>query len=475
MTAATQKAHFGLIGLGVMGENLVLNAERNGFSSVVYNRTYAKTEEFLAGRGVGKRIIGATSLADFVAKLERPRRILMMIKAGDPIDAMIQQIAPLLEEGDLLIDGGNSLYTDTERRVAELESKSFGYIGMGVSGGAKGALEGPSMMPGGTRAAYDAIESLVRKMAAQVDDGPCVTYIGPGGAGHFVKTVHNGIEYGIEQILAEAYDLMKRGAGLSGDAMAAVLGQWNATEELSSFLVEITEICLRTKDPASGGDLVEQIVDAAGQKGTGLWTVQSALEMGIPVPTIYAALNARVLSSMRAERIAAEALLHPPAPMALDLGSPADAMAPLMDACVLACMASYAQGMALLQEASSLHSYNLDMAAIGQIWKGGCIIRARLLQRIQNAYSADPSLANLLIDPWFAEQINRRLPGLRRVVAAAAQAGIPVPCLSSSLDYIDSYRSSRLPQNLVQAMRDCFGAHTYERLDQPGSFHTEWM
>ena len=475
MTSATQKAHFGLIGLGVMGENLVLNAERNGFSSVVYNRTYAKTEEFLAGRGAGKRIIGATSLEDFVAKLERPRRILMMIKAGDPIDAMIQQLSPLLQEGDLLIDGGNSLYTDTERRVAELESKSFGYIGMGVSGGAKGALEGPSMMPGGTRAAYDAIESLVRKMAAQVDDGPCVTYIGPGGAGHFVKTVHNGIEYGIEQILAEAYDLMKRGAGLNGDAMADVLGRWNATEELSSFLVEITEICLRTKDPASGGDLVELIVDAAGQKGTGLWTVQSALEMGVPVPTIYAALNARVLSSMRAERIAAEPVLQAPAPMPIDLGSPADAMAPLMDACVLACMASYAQGMALLQAASALHGYKLDMSAIGQIWKGGCIIRARLLQRIQNAYTANASLANLLVDPWFAAQVNSRLPGLRRVVADAARAGIPVPCLSSSLDYIDSYRSSRLPQNLVQAMRDCFGAHTYERLDQPGSFHTEWM
>ena len=470
------KAHFGLIGLGVMGENLVLNAERNGFSSVVYNRTYAKTEEFLAGRGAGKRIIGATSLEDFVAKLERPRRILMMIKAGDPIDAMLQKLAPMLEEGDLLIDGGNSLYTDTERRVAELESQSFGYIGMGVSGGAKGALEGPSMMPGGTRAAYDAIEGLVRKMAAQVDDGPCVTYIGPGGAGHFVKTVHNGIEYGIEQILAEAYDLMKRGAGLNGDAMADVLGQWNATEELSSFLVEITEICLRTKDPASGGDLVELIVDAAGQKGTGLWTVQSALEMGISVPTIYAALNARVLSSMRKERIAAEPVLHGPASgSTLELGTPADAMAPLMDACVLACIASYAQGMALMQEASKLHSYNLDMSAIGQIWKGGCIIRARLLQRIQNAYTANAELANLLVDPWFAEQVNRRLSGLRQVVAGAALAGIPVPCLSSSLDYIDSYRSSRLPQNLVQAMRDCFGAHTYERLDQPGSFHTEWM
>ncbi|QVV68315.1 NADP-dependent phosphogluconate dehydrogenase [Synechococcus sp. LA31] len=469
------KAHFGLIGLGVMGENLVLNAERNGFSSVVYNRTYAKTEDFLKGRGAGKQIIGATTLDDFISKLQRPRRILMMIKAGDPIDAMIEQISPLLEEGDLLIDGGNSLYTDTERRVAQLESKSFGYIGMGVSGGAKGALEGPSMMPGGTKAAYDAIESLVRKMAAQVDDGPCVTYIGPGGAGHFVKTVHNGIEYGIEQILAEAYDLMKRSAGMNGEAMADVLKQWNDTEELSSFLVEITEICLRTKDPADGSDLVEKIVDAAGQKGTGLWTVVSALEMGVSVPTIYAALNARVVSSMRAERLASEALLPPPASRAIDLGSPSDAMAPLMDACVLACIASYAQGMALLQEASKLHNYNLDMSAIGQIWKGGCIIRARLLQRIQNAYTAKSDLANLMVDPWFADQIQRRIAGLRQVVAGAAQAGIPVPCLSSSLDYIDSYFTGRLPQNLVQAMRDCFGSHTYERVDQPGGFHTEWM
>ncbi|WP_411867941.1 NADP-dependent phosphogluconate dehydrogenase [Vulcanococcus limneticus] len=469
------KAHFGLIGLGVMGENLVLNAERNGFSCVVYNRTTAKTEEFLAGRGAGKRIIGSTSLEDFIAKLERPRRILMMVKAGQPIDDLIATLSPRLEEGDLLIDGGNSLYTDTERRVAELESKSFGYIGMGVSGGAKGALEGPSMMPGGTRSAYEAIEPLVRKMAAQVDDGPCVTYIGPGGAGHFVKTVHNGIEYGIEQVLAEVYDLLKRSAGFDGEAMADVLGQWNATEELASFLVEITEVCLRTKDPESGADLVELIVDAAGQKGTGLWTVVSALEMGVPVPTIYAALNARVLSSQRAERIAAAPVLPAPPAHPIDLGSPADAMAPLQDAAVLAAIASYAQGMALLQEASVLHDYHLDMAAIGQIWKGGCIIRARLLQRIQNAYTANPGLPNLLVDPWFAEQVNRRLPGLRQVVAGAALAGIPVPCLSSTLDYIDSYRSPRLPQNLVQAMRDCFGAHTYERVDRPGSFHTEWL
>ncbi len=468
-------AHFGLIGLGVMGENLVLNAERNGFSSVVYNRTVAKTEAFLAGRGAGKDISGAATLEEFVAALERPRRILMMVKAGQPVDDMIATISPLLEEGDLLIDGGNSLFADTERRVKELESRSFGFIGMGVSGGAKGALEGPSMMPGGTRAAYDAIEPLVRKMAAQVDDGPCVTYIGPGGAGHFVKTVHNGIEYGIEQILAEAYDLMKRIAGMNGDQMADVLGQWNQTEELASFLVEITEVCLRTKDPETGADLVELIVDAAGQKGTGLWTVVSALEMGVPVPTIYAALNARVMSSLRAERLSAEAVIPGPAAQGFDLGSAADGMGPLRDACTAACVVSYGQGMALLQEASRLYDYSLDFAAIGQIWKGGCIIRARLLQRIQNAYSANQELPNLMVDPWFAALINRCLPGLRQVVAGAAQAGIPVPCLSSTLDYIDSYRSGRLPQNLVQAMRDCFGSHTYERVDRPGAFHTEWL
>ncbi|CAI8330306.1 MAG: 6-phosphogluconate dehydrogenase, decarboxylating [Cyanobium sp. ARS6] len=469
------KAHFGLIGLGVMGENLVLNAERNGFSSVVYNRTYSKTEEFMSGRGAGKNIQAATDLQDFVDKLERPRRILMMVKAGGPVDAVIQQISPYLDEGDLLIDGGNSEYHDTERRVAELESKSFGFIGMGVSGGAKGALEGPSMMPGGTKTSYDAIESLVRKMAAQVEDGPCVTYIGPGGAGHFVKTVHNGIEYGIEQILAEGYDLMKRAGGLSSTEMADVFAHWNSTEELSSYLVEITEVCLRTMDPDDGTPLVEKIQDKAGQKGTGLWTVVSALQMGASVPTIYAALNGRVMSSMKDQRIKAEPILKGPALQSFDMGTSADGMAPLMDAMVLACMASYAQGMELMRIASAEHNYNLDMPSIAQIWKGGCIIRARLLKRIQDAFTADPQLANLLIDPWFADQVNRRLPGLARMVAGAAAAGIPVPCLSSTLDYINSYRTARLPQNIVQAMRDCFGSHTYERVDKDGIFHTEWL
>ena len=469
------KAHFGLVGLGVMGENLVLNAERNGFSSVVYNRTYQKTEDFLIGRGLNKSIQGAKDLQEFVSKLERPRRVLMMVKAGAATDAVINQISPFLEEGDLLIDGGNAQFMDTERRVKELESKSFGYIGMGVSGGAKGALEGPSMMPGGTKTSYDAIESLLNKMAAQVEDGPCVTYIGPGGSGHFVKTVHNGIEYGIEQILAEAYDLMKRVCGMSGDEMASVMGYWNKTEELSSYLVEITEACLRVKDPDDSSDLVEKIMDKAGQKGTGLWTVVSALELGASVPTIYASLNGRVMSSMKDQRNYAETILNGNKPSFVDFGKPSDGMPLLMDAVVLATIASYAQGMDILRLASEEYDYDLDMPSIAQIWKGGCIIRSTLLSRIQDAFKKDPKLSNLILDSWFTEQVNNRLSGLTQVVSAAANAGIPVPCLSSTLDYLNSFRTSRLPQNLVQAMRDCFGSHTYERVDKAGSFHTEWI
>jgi len=469
------KAHFGLVGLGVMGENLVLNAERNGFSSVVYNRTYQKTEDFLLGSGLNKSIQGAKDLQEFVSKLERPRRVLMMVKAGAATDAVINQISPFLEEGDLLIDGGNAQFMDTERRVKELESKSFGYIGMGVSGGAKGALEGPSMMPGGTKTSYDAIESLLNKMAAQVEDGPCVTYIGPGGSGHFVKTVHNGIEYGIEQILAEAYDLMKRVCGMTGDDMASVMGYWNKTEELSSYLVEITEACLRVKDPDDSSDLVEKIMDKAGQKGTGLWTVVSALELGASVPTIYASLNGRVMSSMKDQRNYAETILNGNKPLFVDFGKPSDGMPLLMDAVVLATIASYAQGMDILLLASDEYNYELDMPSIAQIWKGGCIIRSTLLSRIQDAFKKDPKLSNLILDSWFTEQVNNRLSGLTQVVSAAANAGIPVPCLSSTLDYLNSFRTSRLPQNLVQAMRDCFGSHTYERVDKAGSFHTEWI
>ena len=469
------KAHFGLIGLGVMGENLVLNAERNGFSSVVYNRTFSKTEEFLNGRGYDKMISGSSDLKEFVSSLERPRRILMMIKAGKATDTVISQISPYLEEGDLLIDGGNSEFRDTERRVHDLESNSFGYIGMGVSGGSKGALEGPSMMPGGTKSSYEAIEALVMKMAAQVKDGPCVTYIGPGGSGHFVKTVHNGIEYGIEQILAEAYDLMKRVAGLSNSQIADVFNFWNNTQQLSSYLVEITEICLRTNDPSDGNPIVEKILDKAGQKGTGLWTVMSALELGASVPTIYASLNARVMSSMKDQRVKAKEILFGPSISSFDMGTINDGMSKLMDAVILSTISSYAQGMELMRLASKEYNYNLNLPSIARIWKGGCIIRSSLLQRIQDAYSANSELPNLLLDKWFSNEINNRLNGLAEIVGEASKRGIPLPCLSSSLDYINSYRTERLPQNLVQAMRDCFGSHTYERLDKKGSFHTDWI
>ena len=469
------KAHFGLIGLGVMGENLVLNAERNGFSSVVYNRTFSKTEDFLNGRGLGKNIEGAKTIQEFVDKLERPRRILMMVKAGSATDAVIDNISEYLEEGDLLIDGGNSQFQDTERRVRQLESKSFGYIGMGVSGGAKGALEGPSMMPGGTKSSYDAIESLLTKMAAKVDDGPCVSYVGPGGSGHFVKTVHNGIEYGIEQILAEAYDLMKRISKLSSNEMSKVFAQWNETEELSSYLVEITEICLKTKDDLTGDYVVEKILDKAGQKGTGLWTVISALELGVPVPTIYASLNARVMSSLKEQRKEVEELLSFEVDCEFDFGNISNSMKPLFDAVVLSTIASYAQGMDILKEASNTYNYDLNMPSIAQIWKGGCIIRSKLLKRIQDAYQKDPNLKNLIFDSWFNNQISNKINNLSYVVSAASKASIPVPCLSSTLDYLNGYRTHRLPQNLVQAMRDCFGSHTYERIDREGSFHTEWL
>ena len=468
------KAHFGLIGLGVMGENLVLNAERNGYSSVIYNRTFSKTEDFLTGRGSGKSIAGARDMKEFVEKLERPRRILMMVKAGSATDAVINQISDYLESGDLLIDGGNSEFRDTERRVKLLEEKSFGYIGMGVSGGAKGALEGPSMMPGGTKSSYEAIQPLLSKMAAQVDDGPCVTYVGPGGSGHFVKTVHNGIEYGIEQILAEAYDLMKRIGGLNGEQMAEIFSYWNRSEELCSYLVEITEACLRKKDSVDGKDLVEKIMDKAGQKGTGLWTVMSALELGASVPTIYAALNARVMSSLKVLRCEAE-LIYEKKPKVNDINLNFEGQSPLMDAVVLSTIASYAQGMDLLARASDEYNYDLNMQEISQIWKGGCIIRSRLLKRIQDSYDNNPKLQNILFDPWFSEQIKRRISGLSLIVSSSAKAGIAVPCFSSTLDYINSITTCRLPQNLVQAMRDCFGAHTYERCDKKGSFHTEWM
>jgi 6-phosphogluconate dehydrogenase len=464
--------NFGVIGLAVMGENLALNVERNGFPVVVYNRSREKTDRFMKERAGDKNVTPTFSLEDFVEALERPRRILVMVKAGGPVDAVIGQLKPLLDEGDMIIDGGNSLYEDTERRVKELESSGFRFIGMGVSGGEEGALNGPSLMPGGTRAAYDYIEPIVTKIAAQVDDGPCVTYIGPGGAGHYVKMVHNGIEYGDMQLIAEAYDLMRNVLGLSQDQLYEVFAEWNQTEELDSFLIEITADIFTNKDE-NGGPLADIIVDSAGQKGTGRWTVINALEMGVAIPTIAAAVNARIMSSIKAERVAASKELSGPA-KAFE-GDVKTTIRKIRDALYCSKICSYAQGMALIAKASQTYDYDIDLGETARIWKGGCIIRARFLNKIKKAYDENPSLANLLLAPEFKQTILDRQDAWREVIGMAASFGIPVPAFSASLDYFDSYRRDRLPQNLTQAQRDYFGAHTYERTDKEGSFHTEWI
>jgi len=463
---------FGVIGLAVMGENLALNVERNGFPVAVYNRSREKTDRFMAERAGGKNIKAAYSLEEFVQSLERPRRILVMVKAGGPVDAVIGQLKPLLEEGDMIIDGGNSLYEDTERRVKELEPTGLGFIGMGVSGGEEGALNGPSLMPGGTRAAYAEIEHILTKIAAQVDDGPCVTYIGPGGAGHYVKMVHNGIEYGDMQLIAEAYDLMKNVLGLNHDQLHDVFAEWNLTDELNSFLIEITADIFTNLDEDTGKPLVELIVDAAGQKGTGRWTVISALEKGVAIPTITAAVNARIMSSIKAERVAASKELD--GPTAKFDGDVKAMISKIRDALYCSKICSYAQGMALIGKASQTYDYGIDLGETARIWKGGCIIRAGFLNKIKRAFDENPSLNNLLLAPEFKQTILDRQDAWREVVAMAAQLGIPVPAFSASLDYFDSYRRDRLPQNLTQAQRDYFGAHTYERVDKEGTFHTEW-
>jgi 6-phosphogluconate dehydrogenase len=464
---------FGVIGLAVMGENLALNIERNGFSVAVYNRSREKTDAFMKNRATGKNIVATYTLQEFVAALEKPRRILLMVQAGKPVDAVIEQLMPLLDPEDMIIDGGNSLYDDTERRVKEVEAAGFNYIGMGVSGGEEGALNGPSLMPGGSKAAYDAIEPIVTTIAAQVDDGPCVTYIGKGGSGHFVKMVHNGIEYGDMQLIAEAYDLLKNALGLQQQELHAIFDQWNKTEELDSFLIEITADIFTKDDPETGKPLVELIVDKAGQKGTGRWTVMSALEVGVSIPTITAAVNARIMSAIKEERIiAADQLTGPTASFDGDKKAFVDK---IRDALYCSKICSYAQGMDLLSKASVLNGYDLNLGETARIWKGGCIIRAAFLNKIKAAYDENHHLPNLLLAPEFKQTILDRQGAWREVIATAATLGIPVPAFSASLDYFDSYRRDRLPQNLTQAQRDYFGAHTYERLDKPGSFHTDWM
>ncbi|EDX86894.1 6-phosphogluconate dehydrogenase, decarboxylating [Synechococcus sp. PCC 7335] len=463
---------FGVIGLAVMGENIALNVERNGFPIAVYNRSRSKTDAFMENRAGGKNVVPTFSLEEFVGALERPRRILLMVQAGKPVDMVIESLKPLLDPEDMIIDGGNSLYEDTERRVKDLESAGFNFIGMGVSGGEEGALNGPSLMPGGSKAAYDSIEPIVTKIAAQVDDGPCVTYIGQGGSGHFVKMVHNGIEYGDMQLIAEAYDLLKNTLGLGHKELHEIFAEWNKTEELDSFLIEITADIFTKMDEETGKPLVELIMDKAGQKGTGRWTVMSALEIGVSIPTITAAVNARIMSAIKEERmIAAEQLTGPTASFE---GDKKAFVNKIRDALYCSKICSYAQGMDLLSKASALNDYNLDLGETARIWKGGCIIRAAFLNKIKAAYDQDAKLPNLLLAPEFKQTILDRQDAWREVVATAAKVGIPVPAFSASLDYFDSYRRGRLPQNLTQAQRDYFGAHTYQRTDKEGIFHTEW-
>lgn len=465
-------ANIGVIGLGVMGRNLVLNMERNGFTVAVFNKTTAKMHEFIQGDAAGKRILGYETLADLVKGLERPRRILLMVTAGAAVDAVIAELKPLLEPGDILIDGGNSYFLDTERRSRELEASGLWFVGMGVSGGEEGALWGPSIMPGGSPEAWQALAPILQAIAARAEDGaPCVTHIGPGGAGHYVKMVHNGIEYADMQLIAEIYDLLSRGAGMSADQLADVFAEWNEGE-LKSYLIEITSHVLRRKDDLTGKPLVDVILDEAQQKGTGKWTGQNALDLGAPVPTIQAAVESRSLSAMKERRVLASRVLGGPHPVYQG------EVKPLVEAARQALYAAkiiaYAQGFELMSMASQEYHYNLQLAELARIWRAGCIIRAALLEEITAAYRRDPALPNLLLDPAFAQAVAERQVNWRWLMQTAIGMGIPTLALSSALAYYDAYRSERLPANLIQGLRDYFGAHTYRRLDREGVFHTRW-
>ncbi|MSP63180.1 MAG: NADP-dependent phosphogluconate dehydrogenase [Myxococcales bacterium] len=465
-----QKKQIGLVGLAVMGENLALNIEEKGFPIAVWNRSPEKVDDFVR-RAEGKQVFGAHSPAELCAALERPRKIILMVKAGAPVDDTIAALRPHLDPGDLLVDGGNEFFLNTERRAREMNAAGFRYIGMGVSGGEEGARKGPSLMPGGERSAYDELAPILTKIAAQVDDGPCVDYMGPGGAGHYVKMVHNGIEYGDMQLIAEVYDLLKSLGGLSAEELHQVFADWN-TGDLQSFLIEITAQIFLKKDEETGQPLVDLILDATGMKGTGKWTVEQGAELGAPIPTIAASLEARVLAAGKAERVAASKILHGPnVPKHPDKRALVD---DLRHALYASKVCSYAQGMNLLKLASRAYKWDLQLGRIARIWKGGCIIRAQFLDRITKAFVRDAELPNLLVDGEFARELGERQAGWRRVVATAAQAGIPVPSMAASLAYFDTYRRARLPANLTQAQRDFFGAHTFQRTDREGSFHADW-
>nr|WP_057923969.1 NADP-dependent phosphogluconate dehydrogenase [Burkholderia ambifaria] len=467
------KQAIGVIGLAVMGRNLALNIESRGYAVSVYNRSREKTDELIA-EFPGRNLVPTYTLEEFVASLETPRRILMMVKAGEATDATIASIKPLLEKGDVLIDGGNTHFTDTIRRNQELAQSGLHFIGTGVSGGEEGALRGPSIMPGGQRDAYDLVEPILKQIAAKApsDGEPCVAYMGPDGAGHYVKMVHNGIEYGDMQLIAESYAVLKDVAGLTNDELGAVYTEWNQGE-LDSYLIEITSKIFGKKDDETGKHLVDVILDRAAQKGTGKWTSQNALDLGVPLPLITESVFARVLSSLKTERVAASKILSGPAAAPFD-GDRAAFIEAVRRALYLSKVISYAQGFAQLRTASEEYGWNLDLGTIAKIFRAGCIIRARFLQKITDAYAKDPALANLLLDPYFKDIAANYQASLRDVVVAAVKAGVPVPAFASAVAYFDSYRSERLPANLVQAQRDFFGAHTFERTDKPGSFHANW-
>jgi 6-phosphogluconate dehydrogenase len=463
----------GLIGLAVMGENLALNLESKGFSVAVFNRTTEVTEKFAAGRAKGKNIRPTRTLEEFVAALKKPRIAMMMVKAGTPVDSVISQLAPLLEKGDIIIDGGNSLFTDTQRRGKELEGKGIHFVGMGVSGGEEGALKGPSLMPGGSRESWEIIAPIFRKIAAQVDGEPCCRYMGPDGAGHYVKMVHNGIEYGDIQLICEAYAILKDILEMQAPELADVFAEWNKGE-LDSYLIQITSEIFRKIDPDTGKPLVDMILDKAGQKGTGIWTLQSAIRQSVVISTINAAVEARVVSAQKEERVTASKILPQPRALKFKANRPRFIDA-IRDALYASKIVSYTQGMDLLRSGSKTYNWNLNLSDIATIWRGGCIIRAKFLNRIVEAYQRNAALHNLLLDRYFTRIIRKAQRNWRVAVSAAIKHGVAVPAFSASLAYFDSYRSARLPANLLQAQRDFFGAHTYERIDKPGVFHTDWL
>ncbi|MBM7693215.1 6-phosphogluconate dehydrogenase [Peribacillus deserti] len=466
------KQQIGVIGMAVMGKNLAFNIESRGYSVSIFNRSREKTDEVMK-EAEGKNLVPSYSIEEFVDSLESPRKILLMVKAGAATDATIEQLKPLLNKGDIVIDGGNTFFVDTQRRNKELSELGINFIGTGVSGGEEGALKGPSIMPGGQREAYDLVEPILKEISAKVNGEPCCTYIGPNGAGHYVKMVHNGIEYGDMQLIAESYFLLKNILGLSADELHEVFAEWNKGE-LDSYLIEITADVFKKYDDETGKPLVDVILDKAGQKGTGKWTSQSALDLGVPLPIITESVFARFISALKDERTAASKILRGPQKKEFT-GDKQSFIESIRKALYMSKIVSYAQGFAQMKAASEEYNWDLRYGEIAMIFRGGCIIRAQFLQKIKEAYDREANLNNLLLDPYFQEIAESYQDALRDVIGTAVMQGIPVPCFSAALAYFDSYRTETLPANLIQAQRDYFGAHTYERVDKEGIFHTEWM